>query len=126
MKFILPFIFCIFSLFAKEQGATMAKAPIIVMETTQGVIEIALKPTIAPKACENILKLAEKGYYDGIVFHRIIKKFMIQNSWKRVRDMRITFQFVEKSPRYDNYTSIRGKMSAKSNGTSIRGKESAI
>lgn len=56
----------------------MAKKPVIVMETTQGVIEIQLKPDIAPKACENILKLAEKGYYDGLVFHRIIKKFMIQ------------------------------------------------
>lgn len=79
MRYILPFIFCIFSLFAKEQGETMAKQPpIIVMETTQGTIEIALKPDIAPKACENILKLAEKGYYDGVTFHRIIKKFMIQ------------------------------------------------
>ena len=77
-KFVLPFIFCIFSLFAKEQGATMAKQPIIVMETTQGTIEIALKPDIAPKACENILKLAEKGYYNGVTFHRIIKQFMIQ------------------------------------------------
>ena len=48
------------------------------METTQGVIEIELKPDIAPKACENILKLAEKGYYDGLIFHRIIKSFMIQ------------------------------------------------
>jgi len=78
MKFILPFIFCIFSLFAKEQGEIMAKNPIIVMETTQGVIEIQLKPDIAPKACENISKLSEKGYYDGLIFHRIIKKFMIQ------------------------------------------------
>lgn len=79
MRYILPFIFCIFSLFANEQGETMAKQPpIIVMETTQGTIEIALKPDIAPKACENILKLAEKGYYDGVTFHRIIKQFMIQ------------------------------------------------
>ncbi|MGE0199102.1 MAG: peptidylprolyl isomerase [Simkaniaceae bacterium] len=56
----------------------MAKKTTIVMETTQGVIEIELKPDIAPKACENILKLAEKGYYDGLIFHRIIKSFMIQ------------------------------------------------
>ncbi|MCB1080908.1 MAG: peptidylprolyl isomerase [Chlamydiia bacterium] len=78
MKWILPFIFCIFSLFANEQGELMAKKTTIVMETTQGVIEIELKPDIAPKACENILKLAEKGYYDGLIFHRIIKSFMIQ------------------------------------------------
>jgi len=78
MKWILPFIFCIFSLFANEQGELMAKKTTIIMETTQGVIEIELKPDIAPKACENILKLAEKGYYDGLIFHRIIKSFMIQ------------------------------------------------
>ncbi len=56
----------------------MSKKPIIVMETTQGTIELELKPEIAPKACENMVKLAKKGYYDGIVFHRIIKEFMIQ------------------------------------------------
>ena len=48
------------------------------IETTQGKIEIELKPDIAPKACENFTKLAKKGYYNGVVFHRIIKDFMIQ------------------------------------------------
>lgn len=52
--------------------------PIMVMETTEGVIEITLKPSVAPKACENFMKLAEKKYYDGLIFHRIIKDFMIQ------------------------------------------------
>lgn len=52
--------------------------PILVMETTEGVIEFTLKPQIAPKACENFIKLTEKKYYDGIIFHRIIKDFMIQ------------------------------------------------
>jgi peptidylprolyl isomerase len=52
--------------------------PVMVMETTEGVLEISLKPSIAPKACENFIKLAEKKYYDGLVFHRIIKDFMIQ------------------------------------------------
>ncbi len=56
----------------------MTKKTMIVMETTQGTIEIELKPDVAPKACENMIKLAAKGYYDGIVFHRIIKQFMIQ------------------------------------------------
>ncbi len=53
-------------------------SPVIVMETTEGIIEITLKPQIAPKACENFIKLIEKKYYDGIIFHRVIKKFMIQ------------------------------------------------
>lgn len=56
----------------------MAKDIIMVMETTQGTIEIKLMPEVAPKTCENFMKLAEKKYYDGIIFHRIIKEFMIQ------------------------------------------------
>lgn len=56
----------------------MAKDIYMVLETTEGVIEIKLMPSIAPKACENFMKLAEKGYYNGLIFHRIIKGFMIQ------------------------------------------------
>ena len=63
---------------AKESLPVMAKTPILVMETTQGTIEITLKPDVAPKACENIIRLAENGYYDGIIFHRVIKGFMVQ------------------------------------------------
>ena len=51
---------------------------IVVLETTQGEIEIQLYPDAAPKTCENFVGLVEKGYYDGIIFHRIIKDFMIQ------------------------------------------------
>ena len=51
---------------------------IMVLETNQGNIEIKLKTDIAPKACENFAKLAEKGYYNGLIFHRVIKGFMIQ------------------------------------------------
>lgn len=50
----------------------------VVFETTQGKIVFALKPEVAPKACENFEGLVKKGYYDGITFHRIIKNFMIQ------------------------------------------------
>ena len=51
---------------------------IAVLETSQGAIEIKLMPEVAPKACENFAKLIEKGYYDGIIFHRVIKGFMLQ------------------------------------------------
>ncbi len=51
---------------------------IVVLETNQGNIEIKLMPDVAPKACENFVGLVEKGYYDGTVFHRVIKEFMIQ------------------------------------------------
>ncbi len=51
---------------------------IIALETTQGTIEIKLMPDVAPKASENFEKLTEKGYYNGLIFHRVIKNFMIQ------------------------------------------------
>jgi peptidylprolyl isomerase len=51
---------------------------IVVLETTQGKIEIQLFPDLAPKTCENFIGLIQKGYYDGLIFHRVIKDFMIQ------------------------------------------------
>ncbi len=56
----------------------MEKKPVVVLETSLGTIEVTLKPETAPKACENFLGLVQKKYYDGIIFHRIIKNFMIQ------------------------------------------------
>lgn len=55
-----------------------SKETIVVLETNIGVVEVKLFPEIAPKTCENFLGLIQKKYYDGITFHRIIKKFMIQ------------------------------------------------
>ena len=50
----------------------------VVLQTNQGDIKLKLYPDIAPKACENFIGLVEKGYYNGIIFHRVIKDFMIQ------------------------------------------------
>lgn len=54
------------------------KDEIIVLETNQGEIKIKLMPEVAPKACENFIGLVKKGYYDGLIFHRVIKGFMVQ------------------------------------------------
>jgi peptidylprolyl isomerase len=59
-------------------GTAAMDAKIVVLETTQGAVEITLMPEVAPKTCENFLGLVEKGYYNGLIFHRIIKEFMIQ------------------------------------------------
>jgi len=59
-------------------GAFAMDEEIVVLETNQGNIEIRLMPDVAPAACENFTKLAEKGYYNGLIFHRVIKGFMIQ------------------------------------------------
>ena len=51
---------------------------IIVLETTKGNIELELFDKVAPKAVENFTIHVKNGYYNGIIFHRIIKNFMIQ------------------------------------------------
>ena len=48
------------------------------LHTSEGSIEIELFPEDAPKTVENFSKLAGKGFYDGLVFHRVIPDFMIQ------------------------------------------------
>ena len=50
----------------------------VLMQTTLGDIKIKLFPELAPKTVENFLTHAENGYYEGIIFHRVIKDFMIQ------------------------------------------------
>ncbi len=52
--------------------------PVVILETTQGNIELELYPDIAPLAVENFTTHVKNGYYNGIAFHRIIKGFMIQ------------------------------------------------
>jgi cyclophilin family peptidyl-prolyl cis-trans isomerase len=49
-----------------------------VIETNKGIIKIELLEQDAPKTTENFRLLAEKNYYDGVIFHRVIKNFMIQ------------------------------------------------
>jgi len=51
---------------------------VAVMRTNMGTIEIQLFDDKAPKTVENFSGLAQKGYYDGIIFHRVIDQFMIQ------------------------------------------------
>jgi len=50
----------------------------VILETNQGTITVKLFPEAAPKTTENFSGLVEKGYYDGIIFHRVIPDFMIQ------------------------------------------------
>ncbi len=76
MAFLMAVVFPIFTITAEESQPV--KNPIVVFETNLGSFEITLKPDVAPKACENFVGLVEKKYYDGVVFHRVIKNFMIQ------------------------------------------------
>jgi peptidyl-prolyl cis-trans isomerase B (cyclophilin B) len=48
------------------------------LHTSEGAIELELYPNEAPKTVENFVKLARDGFYEGVIFHRVIPDFMIQ------------------------------------------------
>ncbi|MEK7625291.1 MAG: peptidylprolyl isomerase [Patescibacteria group bacterium] len=52
--------------------------PVVKIQTNKGDITIELYSNDAPKTTENFLTLAKKGFYDGVIFHRVISGFMIQ------------------------------------------------
>lgn len=55
------------------------KNPIVTIEMKNGdVMKAELYPDVAPNTVNNFISLVRKGYYDGIIFHRVIKGFMIQ------------------------------------------------
>jgi cyclophilin family peptidyl-prolyl cis-trans isomerase len=51
---------------------------ILILDTTRGPVKIAMRPDLAPGHCARIKELARKGFYDGVVFHRVIDGFMAQ------------------------------------------------
>lgn len=57
---------------------TSELGPKATIVTNRGTIEIRLFPNNAPKTVQNFIGLAEKGYYNGTIFHRVIPDFMIQ------------------------------------------------
>ena len=63
----------------KREEKTMAEPlPQVTLQTTKGNIVMELAEDDAPNTVANFISLAEKGYYDGIVFHRVIPNFMVQ------------------------------------------------
>lgn len=57
----------------------MAQNPIVTMTMENGdIIKLELYPEIAPTSVNNFISLVSKGFYDGLIFHRVIKGFMIQ------------------------------------------------
>ena len=57
----------------------MAQNPIVTIEMENGdIIKAQLYPEIAPNTVKNFISLVKKGYYDGLIFHRVINGFMIQ------------------------------------------------
>ena len=88
MKKALVFLLATFVLFTtgcsaagmndKDKGAKKMTNPIAVFETNHGTFEIELFEDKAPITVKNFIDLAEQGFYDGLIFHRVIDGFMIQ------------------------------------------------
>jgi peptidylprolyl isomerase len=66
--------------FVAASGIAVAQegTPHLMLELKDGVVDIVLMPDVAPKHVERIVTLAGEGFYDGIVFHRVIDGFMAQ------------------------------------------------
>ena len=56
----------------------MATDNTLILETTKGPVTIEMRPDLAPNHVAHIKKLVREGFYDGIVFHRVIEGFMAQ------------------------------------------------
>jgi cyclophilin family peptidyl-prolyl cis-trans isomerase len=59
-------------------SALAQERPIVVIETSKGAIKIELLPESAPKTVANFLRYVDSGFYDDTVFHRVIRKFVVQ------------------------------------------------
>ncbi|MDP6328012.1 MAG: peptidylprolyl isomerase, partial [Nitrosopumilus sp.] len=61
-----------------NQAFAQSDEKLVVLETNLGVITIEFFPNDAPNHIDNFVALTESGFYDGVIFHRIIPGFMIQ------------------------------------------------
>lgn len=63
---------------AKKETTKVAKADVVIIETSKGDIEVTLNKAKAPISVDNFLKYVDDKFYDGTIFHRVIDGFMIQ------------------------------------------------
>ena len=81
-EFLLFFYNIFYTKFHKQQKRRhdfMAQNPIVTIEMENGdVMKAELYPEIAPNTVNNFISLIQKGFYDGVIFHRVIKGFMLQ------------------------------------------------
>lgn len=67
---------------------TLSAATLVEMKTSHGTVQIELYPEQAPKTVENFLQYVDQGFYNGTIFHRVIKGFMIQGGGFDEQDRR--------------------------------------
>ncbi|MBS4190732.1 peptidylprolyl isomerase [Bacillus sp. FJAT-49705] len=98
---------------------------LVEMETSMGTIKIKLFPEYAPKAVENFITHSEKGYYDGLIFHRVMQDFMIQGGDPEGTGM--GGESIYGSPFEDEFSdklfNLRGALSMANSGPNTNGSQ---
>ncbi len=88
---VLAYLFAPHAASAPQDNHTMTETTAtthttVTMQTTKGTIMLELDDTNAPRTVENFVTLVERGFYDGIKFHRVIPDFMIQGGDPLTKD----------------------------------------
>jgi peptidyl-prolyl cis-trans isomerase B (cyclophilin B) len=83
---LLAAILAVASVNAEEQKPMNSAKEVAVIKTSEGEMVAEFWPEVAPNTVENFKKLARSGFYDGTVFHRIVKGFMIQGGDPLTKD----------------------------------------
>jgi cyclophilin family peptidyl-prolyl cis-trans isomerase len=79
MSFLRPFIWSLSLIMATTASAQdLDPANTLIMELESGDVVVALRPDLAPKHAARLKELAREGFYDGVIFHRVIDGFMAQ------------------------------------------------
>jgi peptidylprolyl isomerase len=78
IRFLLSLALALFAVAATGQAQAPDPQNTLVIETSKGNILIRLRPDLAPKHVAQVKRLAKEGFYNGIIFHRVIAGFMAQ------------------------------------------------
>src|SRR3546814_10628811 len=75
------------TLHSTDSGAEPLPENVLVMELKDGIVRIEMLPELAPQHVERIKTLTREGFYDGIVFHRVLDGFMAQRSEEHTSEL---------------------------------------
>jgi len=95
--------------------------PVAVLETSKGVIAIELYTDKMPITCSNFIKLVKDGFYDGMIFHRVMDNFMIQAGKSFPNGSSKTSKYGNIQFEVSNVTHVDGAISMASTGAGVGG-----
>ena len=109
----------------KKDAPATATNEVAVIKTSEGEMVVEFWTDAAPATIENFKKLARSGFYDGTIFHRIVKNFMIQGGDPTSKDPKKEKTYGQGDPGYkikaefNDHTHARGVLSMARNGDDV-------